>query len=591
MSTAPAERAAWLEVIDTPSPILLIAPHGGRASAASRATLHPKVNDLHTADITRELAARLGASALINSGMDRNRLDCNRLPQLAEHAPWLLEMIAARLARIVERHRRATVLLIHGWNIIEPRVDLGLGVRSHGGELRPAGSARVSARDEFINGPLAALAGRLAAGGIKPTFGMRYPAGGAHNLVQAFTARHRESPIAALSRIASIAADGLVDAAQFELSVAVRMPGPLRAHCIGAMADSFNANGHAPEHQRAPLTIIRAPRARPAAPGTSAGAAAPAIPSRVGVEFFDPAAKIGAMASFDLGAGGIGARIMILLGPRRVVLFTAEGRPARDSSRVSLGPLSLAVAGGELELAFRGPAVLVPDGTTYVSIERALASGRLDPSVEVAVRMTLGPGGFDPERIFNPAAAPAPPAVASSFGTLVGSISIEGKSHPIRAAARAGMSFTGLGAQKFRARRMLWTLFDDGAAPSALELRSVAEDAPAVELRAARLLDHGVWSDGALHALDLDTPAVDAPPHRIAALLSANGEAPRRLSGSVSAFVPLSRPGPEQSRIYTALGFAAFRMGERTGAGMFEYSRRHDATAEMAPDEEEREAD
>ncbi|MGC1678432.1 MAG: hypothetical protein WA740_12970, partial [Candidatus Binataceae bacterium] len=45
------------------------------------------------------------------------------------------------------------------------------------------------------------------------------------------------------------------------------------------------------------------------------------------------------------------------------------------------------------------------------------------------------------------------------------------------------------------------------------------------------------------------------------------------LEGAVSAFVPLSRPGPDHSRIFTTLGFAKFRAGGREGAGMFEHSR------------------
>src|SRR6266851_3131904 len=144
MDESPSPRVnsaaeAWLEVIDADSPILLIAPHGGRAEARTRALLNPKVNDLHTADITRDLAARLGASALINTAMDRNRIDCNRIAQIVEHAPWLLDLIADRISSIVARHGRAVVLLVHGWNIIEPRIDFGLGLSTLGGELRPAG--------------------------------------------------------------------------------------------------------------------------------------------------------------------------------------------------------------------------------------------------------------------------------------------------------------------------------------------------------------------------------------------------------------------------------------------------------------------
>ena len=201
----PAASESWLEVIDSDSPLLLIAPHGGRAEPRTRSLLNPKVNDLHTADITRGLAARLGASALINVAMDRNRLDCNRLSQIIERAPWLLELIADRVGAIVARHGRVTVLLIHGWNIIEPRLDFGLGLRHFGGELRPPGSACVSACDDFINGPLAGLADRLHRHGIKPTYGMRYPGGGLQNLLQAFTARHRESQHAALRAISETA--------------------------------------------------------------------------------------------------------------------------------------------------------------------------------------------------------------------------------------------------------------------------------------------------------------------------------------------------------------------------------------------------
>src|ERR1700722_7011893 len=127
------EPGPWLEVIEGPAPILLIAPHGGRAGAASRSTLHPKVNDLETAAITRDLALRLSAAALINAGMDRNEIDCNRLSQLGARAPWMLDLIAQSTNRMVERHGHATVLLIHGWNVIEPRIDFGLGLRDANG--------------------------------------------------------------------------------------------------------------------------------------------------------------------------------------------------------------------------------------------------------------------------------------------------------------------------------------------------------------------------------------------------------------------------------------------------------------------------
>src|SRR5260370_4010225 len=285
--SGPAPDSSCLEVIDSDSPLLLIAPHGGRAEPRTRSLLNPKVNDLHTADITRTLAARLGASALINTGMDRNRLDCNRLSQLIGQAQWLLEMIAERLAGIVARHGRATVLLVHGWNIIEPRVDVGLGLRNLGGELCPPGSACVSASDDFINGPLTDLADRLRAHGIKPTYGMLYPGGGVQNLLQAFSSRHRETPLPPLGKISETSISRVVDAAQLELSVALRMPGELRARCEDAIAASFSPSLAATRPPRTPLVVNRAPRPRIAKPEIGAVATV-AFPGRVAIEFFDP---------------------------------------------------------------------------------------------------------------------------------------------------------------------------------------------------------------------------------------------------------------------------------------------------------------
>src|ERR1700686_1072769 len=132
-------------------------------------------------------------------------------------------------------------------------------------------------------------------------------------------------------------------------------------------------------------------------------AVTPVMPTRVGIELFDPSTKIGAMASFDLGAGGVGARIMMLLSGGRVALFTGEGKPRRDGNRLSLGPLALESEHGELLLSFNGHAVIVPDATHYLSIERALASGWLDESMEVAIRLrpNSGNAGFDFEQLFD----------------------------------------------------------------------------------------------------------------------------------------------------------------------------------------------
>jgi hypothetical protein len=564
-SIAASER--WLEIIEGASPVLLIAPHGGRAGKAAQATLHPKVNDLHTAEITRELAARLDASALINSAMDRNLIDCNRIPQLADRAPWVLEIIAQRLAVMVERFGRAIVLLIHGWNIIEPRVDFGLGMRTYGGELRPAGSARVSASDDFINGPLLSLAGKLRAAGITPTFGLRYPAGGIHNLVQAFTERHRDSPLSPLSRISAIAAQGLVDAAQLELSVSVRLLGPLRERCVEALTETFSGRPSAAVPSDWKLSIVRTPLASRRVSTTA--------PVRVGMEFYDAASGIGAMASFDLGTPGFGARIMMLLGERRVILCTCEGTTKREADRLSLGPLSLAIRGSSLVLEFAGTAVVVPDGSTYLSIERALASGILDPGARVTLQVPLSGAGVDPSTLFgHPALDRAARNIAPVFSIATGEAILEGRRYSLQASTRAGVSFTGLGPQKFNERRMIWALFDgEDPAQDAIELRRVDGDSE-TEQQIARLFSDGSWSTLTLTSLAIEASAPELMPHRLEATVAASAGNSFKLRGTPIAFVPLSRPGLNGSRIYTSLGFGTFKWGTRSAAGMFEYSRR-----------------
>ena len=134
------------------------------------------------------------------------------------------------------------------------------------------------------------------------------------------------------------------------------------------------------------------------------------------------------------------------------------------------------------------------------------------------------------------------------------------------------MSFTGLGPQKFVARRMLWARFDDDDVPRAIEARAIVTgDAP--PNRSARILDADGWSPCELREIAIETPSVEDPPDRIVASLTRADGSSGELEGTVECFIPLSRPGPELSRIYTSLGFARFRSGARRGAGMYEYSR------------------
>jgi len=296
------------------------------------------------------------------------------------------------------------------------------------------------------------------------------------------------------------------------------------------------------------------------------------------------------MASFDVGGAGMGARIMMLFEGRRAALFTAEGRPTRSASSVTHGPLSLTRDGDSIVLAFRGPAVIVPDATAYLSIERALASGRLDGAMEVKVRFEIESGGadadFDFDRILT-SSADASQVVSSSaaFGRIVGNVCIGGIASEVAGYARAGISFTGLGPQKFIVRRMLWACFEGSGAPHALEARSVTSDdgSPA---ESARILSGDGWSPCELRDLSIHTASVEEPPKTIFASMANPDGSIFELEGRAECFIPLSRPGPEQSRIYTTLGFASFQSGTHRGAGMFEYSRRAESVMTSSDDDD-----
>ena len=119
---------------------------------------------------------------------------------------------------------------------------------------------------------------------------------------------------------------------------------------------------------------------------------------------------------------------------------------------------------------------------------------------------------------------------------------------------------------------MIWASFEDDEAPHAIEARAIATgDGPPNQ--SARILDASEWTQCELRDLTIETQSVEEPPHRIFASLARGDGSTCELDGEVECFIPLSRPGPEQSRIYTSLGFARFRIGATQGAGMFEYSR------------------
>jgi hypothetical protein len=428
----------------------------------------------------------------------------------------------------------------------------------------------------------------LGRSGIKPTFGLRYPGAGANNLLQAFTQRHAKSPVGVLRRLAALNARGALEAVQLELSVALRMPGRFRSETIAAIAESFARRDRPAIGPRTSsveragrIEIIRTVKAPSSAPKRGVQQS-PAGPLRVGLEFYDPSAQMGAMASFDLGAGAAGARVMAVAGRERIALFTAEGRVERTAQSLTLGPLALRIERGRLRFDFAGPAVVVEDGTAYLSVERALAKASLHESMELHAEFEAWP----------PAGASAEPrsetliesitrpehAGDGIFGRVTGHFSIAGTEHHLEAVARLGRSLIGIGNAAFKTRRMIWAAFPDQASPHAVEARALTDHDGGEKTR-ARVLDRERWTESSLQRLKLTPANSTRPPHRISTIVRPDGMRDTlTVEGEVQSFVMLSRPGPAQTRILTSVGFASFRigghLGDLRGAGMFECSHR-----------------
>jgi len=337
------------------------------------------MNDLHTATLTAELAAATGAAAVINEDHDRNDVDLNRIVEAHERAPRFLEVLADVLDGAIARHGRATLLAMHGWNVVQPVVDLGLGCAPGENPFVVGRAAAVA--PAFAAGVLPRFVGACAARGIVATVGARYPARNRENLLQLFTPRYRDDPRPLVRGLAGLAPR--VDAVQLELGIALRWPGPWREMLLAACAEA--------------LPVLVAPPAAARPPEAVAGVASPVEARRL--EFTSP--TVSGLVGLDRGRGG---RLLLFPPDGGLVLFTGE--------RVGLAPEGLALRGGEdggVTVRFRGPLLRFPDTTPFLDLEAGLARARL---VEAAVELA-----FVPDH---------PPSDAGEFGTLTGRIVVDG---------------------------------------------------------------------------------------------------------------------------------------------------------------------
>jgi hypothetical protein len=331
-----------------------------------------RMNDLHTATLTAEIAAATGAAALVNEELDRNDVDLNRISDAHDGAPWFLERLHELVATAIAQHGRCTLLTIHGWNVVQPAVDVGLGC-TPGPDPFAAGTA-AAVSPAFAADALRAFADACAAHGISTTVGARYPARARENLLQLFTRRHRGDPRPLVRALADLGRQ--VDAMQLELSLALRYPGPwrdaLRAACLAA------------------LPSLHAPGAAAATGAPAAGAADP--PGRaLRLQLTAPA------ASGLVAVDRVGARFLLF--PPAGGLFLYTGERTGVEAPHAVGPLVVEPrGGGGLALRFRGPMLRFPDTTPFLDLEAGLARADLvDADVQLDVHpdhTTIGGAEF-----------------------------------------------------------------------------------------------------------------------------------------------------------------------------------------------------
>jgi len=386
-------------------PLVVVAPHGGRRARAVRRD--DGMNDLHTAELAMELAERLDAWAVINGDLDRNVVDLNRISEL-ERAPVFVDELERAIdgAARVATGCRPLLLFVHGWNVLLPACDLGLGLREQDGRLSGRWPTVSTATWE---GPVSRLRDELQARRTWAPVGWRYPAWGADNALQLFSGRHDGHDDARLSGFARLAADDRVDALQLELSVPLRWPGPWRESFLAAtelaLADYEGANaagGDSVAGRAAVVIETRAagpsrarpgwqvvPRGLPAGersePDAQQHDAGPlnlmAILSEQGDSLFagmEPA-----------GRGAVLSRVCLLLADGRMALFTSDSSSA--ASAIDCPGFWVDRKPDDEATRFRldAPVVVYPSHLAYLDLEQGMGEAELS-NLKLDLRWTPG---------------------------------------------------------------------------------------------------------------------------------------------------------------------------------------------------------
>ncbi len=523
----------WCEWTHGTSPRLVVAPHGGRRPPVDTARLPSRlrVNDLFTADMTRTLACRLAAGTLINCEQDRNTLDLNRISDVRQRAPWFLDLLVRQADAIIARHGRVEVIFVHGWNIGQPKCDIGIGASETDAGLQLAPGAWLTVDDHYLQHRIAALRAACAEAGIGATIGEKYAGGHRNNMLQLFAAPETAVCDALTRRIAAWSRQGRVNALQLELGIPLRWAGPWREKFVAACVAAFTAPTMLgdlpgePERQRSRLNTL--------VPVTTAHHSA--------LQFYDPAADVGMFAGVGpAGPRSTSGRVLLFLGGQQVALFTGEDTHPHGIST----PLEMVADRSGLRLRFSGPMLLLDDGAAYVDLEAALGASQL--------------GEADVELDF--VSDPHPPSMPR-FGVVTGRIRIGSRTLSVHA---GGFSNAGGLRASQPSRRQTTVAAAFGARHGVL---SHADHTGAAWL-ACRFREGGIEAIGGARI----TVSADGDAYTPAALELVSDEHPP-LQGWPRSRMAILRPAGRGSYVRVTFGVSEYRWGALAGHGLYEHAR------------------
>ncbi|MGE0824426.1 MAG: hypothetical protein AB7G75_03915 [Candidatus Binatia bacterium] len=551
---------SWMTYIAGELPLVFVAPHGGRRPADAPILDSIKVNDLHTADLTAELADFTNGYAFINHAQDRNELDLNRISQVRHRAPWFLSALVELLSALVEQHGAARIFFIHGWNVVQSVCDLGMGLKLRGGKIVPVGKAAPTLSPQFLAGEVLPFREAAVEQGIDVAIGRRYPAADKNNVMQLFSGRFAEDSSPAVQRLAQLCTTGKVNAVQCELGVGLRWPGAERERFVEVFCQTLGKPPHLAREQEREFATVSIPVLRAAATSHQNGALLPlrhqAESRRFGLHFHDPVSGLGLMGGIENSPSSHthSGRLMLSLGGTEMVLFTGEDESVADPHQLRVGGLLWQSHPDGLAIAYRGSVMRFSHPQAFIRLEAGLAASWVEPA-EISLYLTL------------PCPLPDPPAPLF-LAHLRGEVCLRDRRHTLDAWGFLDM-LKSEESGRLQPRRLLSLPFgpDLGIFLSWVE----TENGP----RSSGIIyHHGVPHAVQQEEWDLQYTFVDGRPSTFRLSVMSAAIQTMHCTGETLTAIPIVRHAAEGSALAVTFGLSRTVWQGREARGIYEYSER-----------------